>query len=138
MEKGYYMLLPLEIIQPIKCPDSGSARTSVVGLRLQGMLVLKQRWNVELLIMEERDLVSLIAQILQRPTCVRKRDYWLGIEINKDNIVKGSAEKRQEKEKSKGGRSLDEIQHLWFSDFSCSSATNGTCFYTNRHLYSPW
>lgn len=91
------MLLPLEIVQPIKCPYSISVRTSVVSLRLQGVLVLKQRQNVELSVMEEMEIVSLIALVMKRLTCARKRDYGLGIKMKKDNLVRGSAEKRQEK-----------------------------------------
>lgn len=47
--------------------------------------------------MEETEIVSLIALVMKRLTCVRKRDYGLGIKMKKDNLVRGSAEKRQEK-----------------------------------------
>lgn len=42
-------------------------------------------------------IVSLIFQILQLLTCVRKMDYGLGTEITKEDPVGGSAEERQEK-----------------------------------------
>ena len=57
--------------------------------------------------MEGMEVVSLIVQILQFLTCVRKRGYALGTEMKQENLVRGSAEKRQEKAKIKGSSSLD-------------------------------
>lgn len=59
-------------------------------------------------------IVSLIFQILQLLNCVCKRDYGLGTEITKENLVRGSAEERQEKTKCKAGISLGEIVYRFW------------------------
>ena len=67
---------------------------------------------------------STIEELL---TCVYKRDYGFGMKMKESNLVRGSVEEWQGEGKSKGGSSLDEIQHHWFIDFGCSAATNGNC-----------
>lgn len=76
--------------------------------------------NVELRVLEEMEIASLIVQILHLFTCVRKRDYGLGMEIRKDNPVSGSVEERQEGRKIKRRSSLDKIQHLWYRLLNCN------------------
>lgn len=53
--------------------------------------------------MEKIEIVSLIAQILQLLTCVRKRDYGLGMEMRKKNLVSGSVDELQGEEKVREG-----------------------------------
>ena len=76
---------------------------------------------------ERMEMARLIVQILHLLPCVRKKDYRSGIQMKKENLVRGSIVERQkegesketgsvgeqQKEiKSKGMSSLDEIQHL--------------------------
>lgn len=75
---------------------------------------------MELRVIEEMEIASLIIQMLHLLTCVRKRDYRLGMEMKKENPVRGSVEERQEERECKDRSSLDEIQHLWYRLFNCS------------------
>ncbi len=78
--------------------------------------------------MEEMEMAGLIVPILHLLPCVRKKDYGSGIEMKKENLVRGSVGERQKERESKGigsvgerqkerkikgTSSLDEIQHLW-------------------------
>lgn len=62
--------------------------------------------NVELRVMEAMEIASLISQILHLLTCVRKRDYRLGMGMKKENPVRISVEEREQKK--------DETQDLWY------------------------
>ncbi len=70
--------------------------------------------------MEEMKIASLIVQIFYLLTCVRKKDYRLGIEIKKENPVGGNVEGRQEETKNKRRSSIDEIHHLWYKLLNCN------------------
>lgn len=61
-----------------------------------------------------------IIQIVHLLTCVRKRDYRLGMEIKKENTVRGSVEELQEEREIKERSNWDEIQHLWYKLPNCN------------------
>ena len=77
-----------------KCKDKRSwcSKSKACFLQSRG-----EMWQLR--IMEEMEIASLTVQILHLLTCIRNRDYGLGMEMTKENPVRGSVENRQEERK---------------------------------------